>query len=441
MIRRFHLTILLLAATETGVSTGCLGDRPLSGGGDGEGTTFSISTRALEPDDDAENPDNKITTLRVMSFRRPGGEIRTNQIYNVALHGKITHKTTTGTYDFVFLANEPVSLTPTLGGIRNRSELNSIAIAAADIDSDKNIPQLQEVENIEVQAEGSVRINGGAIITDWTLELVRLAARIDVSLTSDIDLEDVFTGLRLSNLPSAVPLFPQAYSGTPIERDAQYVRVFNVDGSHFADSEESSAVWSKEVVRLIVPANEDFSADGFGKGDRERAIVMTLLMRDRYNPSCTMGVDDQGNDPATLDFTLPRNNWLQAKGRIALPFILDIDTESWTEAVVNGDIPVFRILNVSEIDPQFVLGVSGDRLEVSFYSNQPDVSLAQGAWSNYFDTALDYNAVTGRGNVVFTLKNGLTPGNIEQKVVLSAGKGAPVKGGLQREITIRAKVE
>ncbi len=409
---------------------GCSQETRLSGD-DGHGATFSISTRAVDPDADANDPDNKIETLRVMSFRRSGGALRTNKRYDVALHGKITHTIPTGLYDFVFIANEPASLTDRLDGVTNRSALNSMAITEEYFTSEELIPQLQEVKDVEVRVNGDeagVRIAGGDLITDWGLELVRMAARIDVTLTSKVDMEDDFKGVRLSNIPNAVALFPDTYSGEAITRGTtREFLLSDTPSTHFTTLETlpEGIEWAMEVVRLIVPANE---FDDIENGDK--AIVMTLLMGDRYNPRATMGADTP-----ELGHSLPRNTWLKCDGEVATPFLLNLEARDWTEAIASGDIKPARILNVSEIAPDFVLGTTADELVISFWSNQQVVELEEGTWSQYYNTDLTYDAATGIGSVVITLKD--TPPAADQKLILRAGKASGIEGWLRREITIR----
>lgn len=434
MMRRHNIYRLLSAvwlAAVVWTLGGCSHETRLPGG-EGHGATFTISTRAVDPGADALDPDNKIATLRVMSFRRSGGALRTNERYTVALHGEITHTIPTGLYDFVFIANEPASLTARLDGVTNRGALNSIAIPEACFTSEELIPQLQEVKNVEVRVDGDeagVRIGGGPLITAWALELVRMAARIDVTLTSEVDMEDDFAGVRLSNVPNAVALFPGEYSGAEIARDVQREFLLTETPSrHFAPVETlpEGIAWAMEVVRLIVPANEFDDIE-----NRDKAMVMTLLMGDRYNPRATMGADTEA-----LGHSLPRNTWLKCDGEISTPFLLDLDARDWTEAIASGDIKPARMLNVSEIAPGFVLGVTGDELTVAFWSNQPAVELEEGAWSGYYNAYLNYNASTGIGSVVFTLK-GERP-DVDQRIYLRAGKASGIEGWLRREITLRA---
>ncbi len=456
--------MLLAAGTLCGVLTGCVsdvGDNNMDGG-DPAGATFNISTRGVGDPDDPSNPDYldyKIERLRVIAFR--GGTVRSNKVYNTTLGATITHTIPAGTYDFVFIANEPSSLTSGLNALQNRTAFEAMSIAAADITRSGLIPQIQEIEGVEVQTGNKVRHDGigdGNPTTSWPLKLVRLAARIDVALYSKTDIGTVFQGVKLTGLPDRVPLVAESsYTGTAIARTGTMEVKTAANPECFAavseeklrDELPGDIAWSKQVVRLIVPFNEFTPAASAAK-----SIGMTILLHDRYNPSATMGFDETGTPK---DYTLPRNYWLDCDGEVTTPLRLNISTTPWDDKNVNGSTTGLRKLNVSELEPPAALNNYHDKWEVSFWSNQPYVELeATGKWvsaagetpgteftvSDYYDIGFSYDPVTGKGRVVFDLKDLVSApvGLVQQAVVLRAGSAAVTGAGyLRRELKLSAR--
>ncbi len=300
-----HLLAVAVLAT-TFVS--CVSEELIETDENKEGTSFSISTRGAS---DPLDPDNEIGKLRVIAFDQ-GGKVRSNKVYEITSLGqKIQHTIATGTYDFVFIANEPADLTTALQAIVNPAGLKSLSIEAKDIDRTKLIPQIQFIDDVEVLEENKVKhpaIGTGAATTDWALKLIRLAARIDVKLYAKTDLASAFKGVKLTKLPNRVPLVASGYTGTAITRGGtrEYTTKDNLDCFMDLDLKPDTA-WATQVVRLIVPFNEFTPAN-----TAANAIGMTVLLHDQYNPSATMGLDD--TETKTTDYTLPRNNRINAIG-------------------------------------------------------------------------------------------------------------------------------
>jgi hypothetical protein len=462
MIQKF-LTTFCIALTVA--LSGCITDESTLGLEDPrDDAAINIATRGAS---DPTDPDNQIGTIRVISFKQDGS-VRTNEVYSgVELLGStIKHTIPIGIYDFTFIANEPAALSSSLNGLTAKTGLNSLSIVAADITSGK-IPMIQQFEDVQVLTENMVQnsaINGGVATNLWPLSLIRLAARIDISLYSETDLSAAFTGVKLTSLPDRVPLVATGYNGTTVARTGEKTITTAGNPGNFADltTEQMTALkaklslaanpaWSKRVMRLIVPFNEFTPVT-----TEANAITMTLLLQNQVSPSATMGLDDAGT--AAKDYTLPRNSYIDATGEVSSPLELNISVNPWTPVTTDGSVTGNRILNVSEIETPIVLNNYQGTWQVSFYSDQPNVTLdTTGKWisaegetagtnfnvADYWNvTDFAYNASTGLGTVTFKVKDILeAPGGlVQQQVVLRAGNDA-VTGGedLTRTLTLSTR--
>src|SRR5699024_6493486 len=111
--------------------------------------------------------------------------------------------------------------------------------------------------------------------------------------------DDAFTGVTFSGIPNLVPLTAN-YNGTPVERST--TRTFTRDKSYFSDTIPAveGATWAKKITRIILPSNELDTKD-----DKNKAIVFTVNLKDKYNPSCELKI---ASDP--VDYSLPNNTKL-----------------------------------------------------------------------------------------------------------------------------------
>ena len=90
--------------------------------------------------------DYVIRTLRVLTFDPSTGNCITNIRYKASQNDIIRHPVTVGSYDFVFLANEPVtdtSIEGRLSAISRYDDLNNIAFPESYFTSERIIPMIQ----------------------------------------------------------------------------------------------------------------------------------------------------------------------------------------------------------------------------------------------------------------------------------------------------------
>ena len=384
--------------------------------------------------------DDEINTLRIMAFDPVTGACRSNKIYNTSTGSTITHQINQGTYNFIFLGNEPATVSASLDNITFRTGLDAIAYPASIFTSELQIPMMQTVENVAINSAG-VSINSGPVLTEWELALVRLAARIDIVLSSAEDITTAFTGVRFTNIPDVVPL-TSGYTGTVTRNGTrEFTLATNVDYFESVTLPAGTA-WAHKVTRVILPSSE-FTP----KTNASEAVTFTVLLHNQYNPSCTMGVDEVS---ATKDYTLPRNNWLDAEGDVKVPLVMNIKALDWGVVGVPGDIPDNRELKVSHIKGMVT---RTNHLRIEFWSNQPEVKLLDNTKANIpvnnlfqgltgvspanFEYIYDPGTKTGHGTMTLFVNEGTTETindtQTTHTLVLDAG-------GLRREINIETWV-
>ena len=384
-----------------------------------------------------------VETFRILAFNG-GGECVSNTRYSAILNEVIQHPIDLGTYNFVFLANEPniPSLTLKLDNLFSYNELNDVAYPESAFASDEIIPMIQEIKNVEILSGGGAKIDGVAVSTPIPLKLDRIGARIDVTLKAVEDLDAIFTGVTFSNMPDKVPLTAN-YNGT-INRNVTRTFTLAGDNEYFSDTTvaESGIVWAKNIARIIVPANE-FSPVS-NKGD---ATVFTVNMDGKYNPYCELKI-------ATGDYSLPRNTKLDLIATVKMPLEVNIKASPWEESNNNWT-PDSRILNVSQIEAA-ITDFNGVR--ISFSSNMPKVRVLPvvyvgdvGATTDVTNTVFNdlaitdgtnstsrfsYDPATGSGYMDVLVDGINAIGNYTYRLILSA-EDENGNNQLQREIKVK----
>lgn len=410
--------------------------------------------------------DDKIVNLRILGFDAMGVCV-SNKRYEAKKYDIIKHEIPKGTYNFVFLANEPYpETTSPLNGIMTYSDLKNISYPASVVNSLNEIPMSQEIKEVEVLGD-----EGKSKVDDVThnpleLKLSRLATRIDIQLEANENLSDDFKGVTFGNIPAEVPLL----SGDNSSAARNVTRTFTVDEDYFQQvtptSEQTArgVVWVQQMTRFILPFSNFSPTD-----EEDKAVVFSVNLESLYDPAAKLKIHTAGVDGAEKDnYTLPRDAALLVQASVKLPFDLNITVSNWGER--EGDWQVQdRHLNVSQVEaditdfngaritfssnlakvhvlPDVYVGTSGttSRLTDETFNDLPlkDGDITDyGTYVEYktsrFSYTYDKGLKTGHGYMDILLDEYNDPGEQTFRLILS---GEDLYGGkLQREITVRTK--
>ena len=412
MIRNLHtliLTVCLIAAGFCGCTHDSLEGREPVGG---ETAYLVIQgaplTRSVFPPD--ADLDNHIATLRIMAFDPGTGQIKSNKRYNASNGQVIRHEIEAGTYDFVFIANEPLDagIFNALEGLTFRSGLSSMSFSAAAINSTGSIPMSQEINNVDVLSNSNgANVNGDSDYTPGNthnplqLRLRRLATRVDVVLESEVDLDAFFKGITFSNVAASVPVIGMENGSATrsitrtftLQNDSEY---FTKITTFTQDQQDRNITWAYRITRCILPYNNFSPVD-----EEDKAILFTVNMENRFSPYCNL-------EKQADNFTLERDDALLLTGVVKMPLELNIKVSPWGEEEANWNVQDRR-LEVSDIDVS-ITDFNGAR--ITFSSNLPKVHvLPELTGENIYGTAAD-KAVPTETEKVFNdlvLKSGDTP--------------------------------
>lgn len=351
-------------------------------------------SRVYQGEIEGDFPDNLVRTLRIMAFDT-GGAIRQNDFFNIVNSSMdvIRYPIPTGMYDLVFIANEPGG--GTLDGIVSMAGLYGTAFPAEAFDAGLPIPMLQKITQVEIKWSGEAVLNNGtqnihgaagkyspgATTDNLSLELDRLAARVEIVLQSTLDLTGLFEGITLSNVPEEVPLFAAMHPGVG--------RGYSIDldpagnPEYFSDYTPGGGfVWGQRISRLIVPSNN--MDGGFtDPADGSKAMILTVHVEGKYHPWCRVRTDE-------ADYTLPYNSWLDITGTVREPLDLNMQLAPWDEHEEEWRIGQIRMLNVSHAAAR-ITDFNGAR--ISFWSNMPSVRVLPEVYVGDTDATVPTNSV------------------------------------------------
>lgn len=356
--------------------------------------------------------DDKIVTLRIMAFDAVGVCV-SNKRYDAARYDIIKHEINKGTYDFVFVANEPYTENASpLNGISNHSNLENISFPESTVNSSDNIPMVQEIKNVEVLGDNGKSKVDGIAHDPLELSLSRLATRIDILLEANENLTPYFKGVTFEKIPKSVPLMSE--NNGSVARDI--TRTFTVDESYFTtvtpsdEQKGRGVVWVKAMTRFILPFS-NFTPTK----DENKAVNFTVNMENKYSPSAKLKIETAGVGSATEDnYTLPRDAALFVKASVKLPFELNIEVSDWGERKGAWQVQD-RYLNVSQIEAD-ITDFNGAR--ITFSSNMPVVKVLP-------TVSVNNTAQTMNTENVF---NDLIPADGETSTTRFAYTYDPVKG-------------
>ena len=205
----------------------------------------SGSTRGTIATEDNLGADDFISSLRIMLFNSGSGAMAYNFVLTATELAAMNNSSnpvpykmtiTTGTFDFVFIANED-SDTELRGGStltdildayttsNTLSEVMNLHFLSSAFQNNLTIPMTALFRNAKVSISNTITLEGNSMpeVAPWRVGVERAAVRVDLIMktTSPYGAAN-FTDFLISNVPNKVYLFPVNASNTPL---------YNITGS------------------------------------------------------------------------------------------------------------------------------------------------------------------------------------------------------------------
>lgn len=403
----------------------CVREEMIAPGSQGEPTRITIDTKGTLNDTE---PDKRISSLRIMAFSA-SGLLKDNELYTSDLLTEtLTHEILSGSYTFVFIANELSAgyLYESLGAVSRYSDLASLQLPADAFDNDLDIPMLYIKEDVVVLPDETMVIDGSST-TEWRLQLERIAVRFDLRLKSEKDLTASFRGIRFHNLPDYIPLLPDNanYSGS---RNT----LRDLPLSSFEQTTDATYPWSMQAERIILPSNV-FNP----KSNADNAILLSIINEEgQISPGTTLGGNEIQND-----YTSPRNYRYSVDGLLRQLNMIEVNIAAahWEDVIIGGN-PDDIVLNVSTVHAE-ISAIHSQRIH--FWSNQESVYVESiGYWGEGTLARVDINdylqGLTGENAYNFSydpqtgegyldLYTTHTESEVNGRIILNAG-------GMQRDL-------
>lgn len=332
---------------------------------------FASGVKPQSPGTDA-NPDNVITSLRVMIFNS-GSLLAYNKMIDLSEGTTFPITIYTGNYDFVFVANEGSdesvhsngkTLTQILDSYSGKgiSAVYDEYFASSAFRNDYAIPMTRVIRNVQVSGDNTITVGGDPQESPWVVEMKRAAIRMDLFLkTTSLELTQQFTRFQVLNIPDKVYFFEEEWGGLPkynvkgpesfetvsplhpyryfasdkgdayAERTPEYegdvdYSITEVDpGLRFAESSTESGAyyWYK---RLVLPSSVFFPSDQKGLG------IVFQVVAHGHPYSLTL------SRPASTDYTISRNSRYKLQVNFSPNYIgFDVSVIPWGD---NVDVPL-----------------------------------------------------------------------------------------------------
>lgn len=341
-LKRIYLYGLLLLLPAMTVSC----DKDPGEPGAVEKVTLDISTYSLLAGD-AGDPDNALTSVRIMAFYR-AGTLASNRYVTMAEADpplSIQLELEVGYYDFVFIVNEDSDggrLTAILDGYTGKalSDLYGEYFASAAFRSDYSIPMVRLIRNVTVLGDNDILVDESPVTTPWEVEVERTGIRVDLVMQTAFEsMATGFTELQVVNVPDKVYVFGEGANLQPVYNVAgtgsfeSPLPSYRKFASNRGDLYDTPAELAGEDVYYTITA-ADTPVEFVQKGDKWYWYKRLILPETVFTPAGTESLGMQLravangktytltlSDAAGTDFTLPRNSRYLVNGTLKTDYV------------------------------------------------------------------------------------------------------------------------
>lgn len=192
---------------------------------------FATRAQGAAPSINTDNTDHedRVGTVRLLAFLRATGEMKHNQLYNLAQLNNTPVAMKPGTYDFYFVANEAPTMTTALNAVRNRDDLYQTDVLTqipyGDVATKPGANAFLMTAIVENQTVNTGHLRNNPL--RLSVNLIRVLAKVTLTVrrydkknnregqteqNQDLRLKSIV----VNNIPSTYSLFPPraAYAGT-----------------------------------------------------------------------------------------------------------------------------------------------------------------------------------------------------------------------------------
>lgn len=189
-LAKISLFIYLLAGA---ILSSCVQDEqfsPLDSLNQGQHVTINLDVASALVTDEGDAADRVVSSLRVLIYHSSNGELVFNIPVDIPTPSRIDIRT--GTYDFIFIANEDSD--PALkahltsvddADINTLNKLLSLSFERTAFDVAEDIPMVKLIEQVEVSGDNTIRTPemSAAQTGTWIVSVDRVAIRLKLSVT------------------------------------------------------------------------------------------------------------------------------------------------------------------------------------------------------------------------------------------------------------------
>lgn len=340
--------------------------------------------------------DDEIKSVRILAFHSGTGFLKFNSgkldlnMNDLPLRIQIM----TGTYDFVFIANEhSVTDNSLTSRLDQWQALTQKKLQHVDdefflfraFDTSKEIPATSLYRNVRIIGNDElnyydtetnlwITINGNNQV--WEVNVERSGIRIDLNIMVDKTLSEDIKGIRFANVPDKVPFFEYK----------------TIDNSQIYNESGYGITYPLCYISIDEFTKKDIDNDNMSEFKLERIILPSSVFAQHTNSEkgivIEINLESAPDKPLKAiigcdipdDYTSPRNIHYKITGKVEKSVILlDVLPEEWTLENISGN-SGNKKLNVER------LSVSVNQLQttrIHFWSNQPQVIIDDVCYGGY----------------------------------------------------------
>ncbi|MCD8262446.1 MAG: hypothetical protein LUD15_14015 [Bacteroides sp.] len=296
----------------------------------------------------------------------------------------------TGDFIILFIANDYID--PDLEAILNDdskvaalSDLQELTVSQSALLWDGEIPMFARYENVRVLGDNSLNVDGTPITGYWSVEIKRLAVRLDLTLTltyAQVRMWENAAGssspaaylLHVDNIPGEQYLFPEtdnsgvAHTSRAYEAKWESSGYPNYPGQIEQDNSDNS--YTITFPRILLP--ESWFTD---KNNESNAVEIRIGLSESGTDKTVSG--RIGYDLTLPDYTLPRNTYLTVTATVVETeekeeLCMHLSVNDWDDGDVD-DMTGNRELKVSAVKAE--IDQPDEAVRIWFWTDQPEVSI------------------------------------------------------------------